>query len=82
MKKKIDDTSVESGMKLTPESAYGGPTLDGVFPSLFSKSCPVAEGGSPLIMVASLLRFHSTDAAMLLVDGKEPMRVQGRFAFV
>lgn len=69
-------------MRLNLESALGGPTIGKAFPSLFTRSSPVVERDSSLFMVASLLRFHWAEAALILVDRTRPVRVGGKVAFV
>ena len=69
-------------MKLTLESGVGSPSLLQAFPSLFTKSTPVIERKSPLIYAASLLRFRSVEAAMILMERERPMRIGSKIAFV
>lgn len=69
-------------MKLAQGVSVGSPTLEQSFPTLFSRSQPVIDRKSPLVYAASLLRFHSVEAAMMLMDGAQPMRVGTRVAFV
>lgn len=69
-------------MKRTGEVGIGTPTLEQSFPALFSRSQPAIEKESPLVFAASLLRFHSVEAAMILVDETRPMKIGPRVAFV
>lgn len=69
-------------MKLAREVSVGTPTLNRAFPSLFSRSSPVVDRKSPLIITASLLRFHFIESAVMLVEKTRPMLVGDRIAFV
>ena len=69
-------------MKLTAEAGPGAPTLEEAFPRIFSRSSPSIENSSFLFIAASLLRFHIIEAAMVVVDGRRPMLVDGKVAFI
>ena len=69
-------------MKVAREVSIGSPTLEQAFPTLFSRSQPAIDRKSPLIYAASLLRFHSVEAAMILMDGMRPMRMGAKIAFL
>lgn len=69
-------------MKLAREVSIGSPTLEASFPYLFSRSQPVIDKNSPLVYAASLLRFHSAEAAMMLAEDARPMRIGLKVAFV
>ncbi|MDG6985912.1 MAG: CBS domain-containing protein [Nitrososphaerota archaeon] len=46
------------------------------------KSTPAVDRRSPLIYAASLLRFHSVEAAMVLVEDMKPLKMGNKTAFV
>ena len=69
-------------MRLAREVSTGSPALEQAFPTLYTRSPPVIERRSPLVYAASLLRFHSVEAAMMLTDGTQPMRMGDKIAFV
>lgn len=60
----------------------GVPTIEEAFPTLFYRSTPVIERGASLFTAASLLRFHFVEAAMVLVEGRKPMHIGNKVAFV
>ena len=69
-------------MKLTAESSPGVPTIEKAFPALFFRSTAAIERGSFLLYAASLLRFHVIEAAMILVDKRQPMQIGDKVAFI
>ena len=69
-------------MKLSGESGAGGPSLDEAFPTAFMRTSPSVYRKSPIIQAASLLRYHSIEAALVLVDEILPMKTGSKFAFV
>ena len=69
-------------MKPSVEASPGAPTLVEAFPRIFSRSSPSIENSSYVFIAASLLRFHVIEAAMVVVDGRRPMLVDGKVAFI
>ncbi len=69
-------------MKLTADAGPGIPTLEEAFPTLFSRSTPVIEGGSFLFHAASLLRFHPFEASLMLMNGRGPARTEDKVSFL
>jgi len=59
-----------------------GPSLGELFPRIFSRSSPLVEGSSPLVLAGSLLRFHPVEAAMVLTERAQPVRRDSRVAFL
>lgn len=69
-------------MKLSGESSPGVPTIEKAFPALFFRSTAAIESGSFLLYAASLLRFHVIEAAMILVEKRQPMQIGDKVAFI
>ena len=53
-----------------------------MFDYVFSRSSPMIEGSDPLLVGASLLRFHPVEAAMVLTDGARPVHTDSKDAFL
>ena len=78
----MPQTGGEPKVKLSAEGSPGAPTLEEAFPRIFLRSSPSIENSSFVFIAASLLRFHVIEAAMVVVDGRRPMVVDGKVAFI
>ena len=51
-------------------------------PSLFTRSYPIAQKDSPTVVAGSMLRYHPIEAAMILVEGAQPLRFDTKHMFL
>jgi CBS domain-containing protein len=56
--------------------------LRDLFPSVFVRSMPMVEADSYMLSAGSVLRFHGVEAALVLAEGLEPLKLGNKCLFV